>query len=181
MNRCFVIAGPESSGNRLLADILVRAGCQGQGSTNQYKTVDELPAGDVVWIKHRISGVLEALKARGQVVILIIVRDWFATVASMVDRGHRPTPQEAKNGILETIRENTDAALRHGVEALVIPYESLSPQSIELLLRTYGLDTSTISQPLTLHGQEYDYQTYFPNPIETNDRRHKKLLQELRP
>lgn len=50
----YIISGPESSGNRLLAGILVRSGCSGEGSHNQPHCPNDIPEPDkhFVLIKH---------------------------------------------------------------------------------------------------------------------------------
>ena len=50
----YIVAGVNSSGNRLLASILVRSGCAGEGSTNQPMRFDAIPPPQqsVVIIKH---------------------------------------------------------------------------------------------------------------------------------
>ena len=89
----YIVAGATSSGNRLLASILVRSGCRGEGSTRQPMTVDQLPPPEqpIVIIKHgALTGWIRAFRRLGydHIVVIIPVREPIANASSMVAHGH---------------------------------------------------------------------------------------------
>lgn len=128
MKRCFLVCGPESAGNRLLASLLARAGCIGEGSTtNRWR--ERLPADETsaVIIRHRPSAAeLAELDRRGYIVTaLVTTRDLHCTTRSQVARGHCVTETEAWHGIGAAYRE-IFRALPDNVDIVVAPFEAFT-------------------------------------------------------
>lgn len=114
MKQCFLVVGPESSGNRLLAGILIRAGCIGDASTEQVwdrilpenKTpavvIRSFPHGDIWPDLTEIHG---QLVRNGYIVTtLITVRNPIAAFRSQMKAGHVANIASARNSIEEAYR-----------------------------------------------------------------------------
>jgi len=156
MADAYIVAGPESSGNRLLAAILVRSGCAGEGSTRQPQNISDIPRPDrdyVLISHHLIPMWVRALKEIGyeRVHVIIIVREPIANTQSAVNRGHQKTIQEAKTDRLLTIASNIADSLAHGIEPEVITYEGICEEWLKMWLPTIGLQYQ--DGPLSLPGQ----------------------------
>jgi hypothetical protein len=166
--RCLIVAGPESAGNRLLASILVRAGCAGSGSTDQPRCAAEVPPADnAVWIMHhQLARHAQELHALGwQVEVLIVVREWTANVGSLVQRGHDQFRRAAGQRILTTLADNLHDILVRHIPCRVLTYEGLTEGSIRALLLDLGLRADNLGEPLRLDGQIAPCQ---PEPLLAN-------------
>jgi hypothetical protein len=105
--QAFLIFGPEASGNRMMARVLISAGCQGDGGHFQRWETERLVDGPIVWLRSVPSGSvwpdirmqIDDVRQQGyQPLSLIMVRDWNATMCSQVRAGHlRDTHQAATN------------------------------------------------------------------------------------
>lgn len=153
MKRCFVIAGPESSGNRLLAAILIRAGCRGDASTDQRwdseLPTDETPAVIIRSFPHGeewpdLQAINTELEARGYAITtLITVRHHSATVRSQVSRGHATGLSEAAAQIREAY---TRIFAKVSIDYMIVPYAVLiyeSDKAIATMLEDLGLPPIT--------------------------------------
>lgn len=143
MKRCFVVCGPESAGNRLLAAHLQRAGCHGNASTEQdYFPGKESPAFVIRSLPHGEEWPdLKALKRKLErrdyrVTFLVTVRDPFSLVRSQLARGHQDCAYKA----IETVREAYRAALIG--DYYLVPYEALT-QGYDGFLGLLGLPRGT--------------------------------------
>lgn len=176
--KCYVVCGPESSGNRLIASILVRAGCWGEGSTNQPR-LEDIPDVEkaVVIIHHNLLSSFVKLQERGfDVVALMLVREWTANVSSLIKRGFDQDVEMAERRILTTLASNLFDAICYNIPMIVTTYESINNDSLPNLLNKLGLRRDNLNEPLCLLGQEYPNQTYFPSPLEVNKAHYENLL-----
>lgn len=178
----FIVSGPESSGNRLIAALLVRGGCQGKGSTDQRYWEEGNPSpdrGPLVAVAHDPKKAADKLKSCGfDVRLIVCVRDPFAQKLSMIRRGHAGDIEEAERKTAQQwwwIAEQMTLFARHPGRLLVIPYEALilHPFAVrEKLLRWCGLDVSTATATFEwndeIHSIIYDanaaYHAGQPNP-----------------
>jgi len=170
--RAFIVCGAESSGNRLLAAILVRAGCWGQSSTDQ-PAVADVPDTEplVVIIRHRdLKETHDSLQQKGfRVTGVMPVREWNANIKSMVSRGHVSVAADAELCIKRVLYRNLSDSLVYDIPLIVTTYESLQDQAaVAALLRLLDLPANKLDQPLSLRGQEYPDQTFQPKPIKAN-------------
>ena len=139
------VAGFESSGNGLLASILVRSGCAGEASTDQ-PTPDELPPPKrpLVVIDHdEVARWIAALRGRGYdpVRVLVIVRERIANIRSAITRGHWPQQLcEAAWARRSTdLAQNLADALAAGIVPEVLTYEGLTEPFLAAWLPRIGL------------------------------------------
>jgi len=152
----YIVAGVTSSGNRLLASVLVRSGCDGEGSTRQPKTAGRLPPPNrpLVIIKHGgLSGWIRAFRSLGyeRIVVIVLVREPIANSASMVARGHQHDFEGAYHHRLVAISRNIVEALANKVDVEIITYEGLSEPFLEKWLPRIGLPY--VPGQLSLPGQ----------------------------
>lgn len=174
--KCYIVCGPESSGNRLMTSILVRAGCWGEGSTNQPR-LEDVPDVEkaVVIIHHNLASSFAKLNERGfDVMAIMLVREWTANIESLINRGFDQDRMAAERRILTTLASNLFDALCYNVPMVVTTYESINHDSLPDLLNRLGLRSDNLNEPLSLVGQEYPNQTYYPSPLETNKVHYKK-------
>jgi hypothetical protein len=161
---CFLVVGPESAGNRLLAALLVAAGCHGDGSTaqrwdpglpdgtNPAVVIRSVPHGGR-WVNFR--GIYRALQAAGykRVVTLVAVRHPVALARSQVRRGHAKHPGDARARI-----EQAYLRIMGGLQPpfLLVPYEALvaSEESRRELVVSLGLRPDLL--PLVVEGEAVD-------------------------
>lgn len=157
MPTAYLVAGPPSAGNRLVAAALVRSGCLGEGSDNQPKrAIDVPPPGDkpVVVIKHRyVSDWIRTLRAIGydRVVVVVVVREPIANARSLVANGSVTRFDDARKMIARMIAKNVFAATSEHATLEVITYEGLNEQFLEAWLPRIGLPY--VDGPLDLPGQ----------------------------
>ncbi len=168
--RSFVVCGPESSGNRLVAAILVRAGLRGSGSTEQpsFTEVDY----DYPWVvinhwNHVREWISYFAAHKHKVTLLIPIREAHACASSMVQRGHIKSYKQAIEHIPRVIAGNLSLAMTLGLPVELIPYSSLgSDGMVERFLERHGLSAKNINEPLPLVGQ------IAPSQPENLDRKH---------
>lgn len=109
MSKAYLVVGPESSGNRLMARLLIAAGCYGDGDMFQ-RLDDRIPTPEeidqpLVWVRsypHGPNGekykrhwpdiynLIEKLRERSwsSVTIVVMVRDMYCVISSQVAHGH---------------------------------------------------------------------------------------------
>jgi len=152
----YIVAGVNSSGNRLLASILVRSGCVGEGSTNQPMSIAEIPPPEqsVVIIKHGgLTGWIRRFRELGyqRIVVIIPIREPIANCASIVARGHLSDFEDAYHHRIVAISRNIVEALAQRVELELITYEGLSEPFLKQWLPRIGLPY--VPGHLSLPGQ----------------------------
>lgn len=161
----YVVVGPESSGNRLLAAILIRAGCYGLASTIQpgddgLPLHGQSPAVIVRSYPHgnkwpELRNIVPELRRRGYTTrVLIVVRDSYCVEQSQLSNHHRT---------LEEIRFNVRSAFHLIFGQLadlttdwrLVSLESLfRPEAVGRLLDAIGLPP-VMEGPLVVEGHEY--------------------------
>lgn len=106
--RAFLVLGAESSGTRLMTQILIDGGCRGSAEMEQpfdhvIPPVESTPV-PIVWrrsVPHggkwpSIGSLLLLLVSRGyEPYAVVMFRDWLATVKSQVSHGHVKTHEDA--------------------------------------------------------------------------------------
>lgn len=172
IRRAFIVCGAESSGNRLLGAILTRAGCWGEGSTNQPEPCDVPDDQSAVMVirHHDLRQTWQTLTSKGfRVTALLPVREWNANLGSLVTRGHDLNQEAAELRIKRTLFGNLSDSLIYNIPLIVTTYESLQDAaSVTALLGTLGLPADNLDRPLELRGQERPDQTFFPEPLRAN-------------
>lgn len=131
---CYVIAGPESAGNRLAAALLISAGCYGQASTAQ-EWDDSLPEGETPAVVIRsfphggtwpaLHEICAELKRRGyRVVVVVTVREPAALASSQVLRGH--CDAEAADARIRKAYLRITRDLYAADDFVLLPFEALA-------------------------------------------------------
>jgi hypothetical protein len=171
----YLIAGPPSAGNRLVASALVRSGCLGVGAGDvQPKSFGDIPiAGDqpLVIIKHRkIFKWTRALYGAGysRVVVIVIVREPIANALSLVERGHVVGLEDAQSYRTTVIAQNIASGL-FADRLEIITYEGLSELFLSHWLPEIGLPY--IPGPLDLPDQDT------PSAIQNQNGKHYAACQ----
>lgn len=152
----YIVAGVNSSGNRLLASILVRSGCAGEGSTNQPMRIEEIPLPDrsIVIIKHgMLTGWIRRFRELGyqRIVVIVPIREPIANCLSIVSRGHLSDFEDAYHHRVVAITRNLVEALAQRVDLELITYEGLSEPFLRQWLPRIGLPY--VHGHLSLPGQ----------------------------
>lgn len=100
MKCAYLVVGAESSGNRMLASLLIAAGCEG-GTAFDHPLMHDLPIEEdpVVLVRSYphgnewpdLASIYRTLRDRGYMVrVLVAVRDPHCTIRSQVTRRHHP-------------------------------------------------------------------------------------------
>ena len=162
--KLWVICGPKSSGNRAVAAAFVRAGCWGEGSTNQPVNARDIPqSGPAVWITHYpTQDVPLAIELGWQPELVVMVREPLAQAKSCVNRGHSATEEEALREREMVFHANVRFARLNNIPLHILPYEGLSPDFFRQWFPTIGLRGDTVDQPLPVHGQELQIDRFKP-------------------
>jgi len=160
MKRCYLVVGPESAGNRLLASLLVRAGCIGTASTDQQWTPEKetpcvlirsYPHGDTWPSLHQLKRQLEDKEY--EVFTLVTVRHPVALLKSQVNRGHAEDLGLAASQMRQAYIRIFSELSGH---FYVVPKESLvlhPREAVRALLHLIGLPGIT-DGPLVIEGRE---------------------------
>lgn len=164
--RCYVVVGPESSGNRLLAALLVRAGCRGVAGMD---TPDALPIDDDPAVVLRsyphgyewpdLRSIVGRLRDRGYLVrVLVTVRDHHCVIHSQqAHRLHTREVAEAnvQRAYCDIFRQVADI----GVGFVMVPYESLVARpvhGVRSLLEWLGLPVDNLGGKIVIDGKAHD-------------------------
>lgn len=171
MKRAFIVCGAPCSGNRLVGAILVRAGCWGEGSTNQPKSISEIPttAQDIVWIHPpHLETIPDDLRHIGfeEITFILVIREPEANVRSMVNGGFHKTLEQAYQRRIDNIQNSIKVALNFNCKIEIITYEGLSIRMLELWLPRLGLPINNLEAPLNLVGQ------FAPDVISNENAKH---------
>lgn len=129
MKRVYIVAGAESSGNRLLTQILVAAGCISLDPSGALP-IDEDPCVVLRSYPHGnewpdLAEIFRILRDRGYLVrVLVTIRDAHCVIESQLARQHHPRTLSAPN-----IQRAHLAIFQQLAEVncwfTVVPYESL--------------------------------------------------------
>jgi len=171
MKRAFIVCGPPSSGNRLVGAILVRAGCWGEGSTNQPKSISEIPldAKDIVWIHPpNIESIPDDLRLAGfeEITFIIVIREPEANARSMVKGGFYQDMDQAYQGRINNTQGAINIGVSYNCKIEIITYEGLSIPMLKLWLPRLGLPIHNLDEPLQLIGQ------FAPDVISNENAKH---------
>jgi len=155
LKKAFIVVGPESSGTRLMTKILIGGGCRGSAKHEQpFDTKSFKGQSPIVWrrsVPHRGKGLdlfnmihkLEEYK----IIVVVIVRDWYATELSQVANKHVDSIEDAKRNIKVALKEIFGQIIELRLDFILVPYESLilHPKKVqEDLLKRFELRTGII-------------------------------------
>lgn len=160
--RAYVVVGPESSGNRLLTALLVRAGCAGAGSTSQPFDLptEEDPAVLLRSYPHGnewpdLAAICGELRNRGYVVrVLVLVRDPWCVVQSQRTRQQHPE-QLAWANIRHAYTTLFGQLAPLNIWWTLVPYEALVLHPVEAvrrLLEMIDLPAENLEGPFEVDG-----------------------------
>jgi len=129
-----VIFGPESAGNHLLVECMVRAGCQGDSANPYYWDKQSPGANRVVEGKSipfadtwpDITAIIERWQSRGYAVrIVVITRNWPVLMRSQVSHRHVRDATESRQSLQRAYCYIFAAIDRHRVEYAICHYDRL--------------------------------------------------------
>lgn len=145
MPTAYLIAGWPSSGNRLLAAVLVRSGCAGEASTEQ-PDIDFIPPATrplVVYQHWDVRAWIRALRRAGyeRVVVIVIVREPVACVRSAIAHDHFQCPNFDRLWADRSrdITQHLFDAIVEGVIPEIVTYEGLTEPFLAAWLPRIGL------------------------------------------
>lgn len=150
--RAFLVMGPESSGTRLMTQLLIAAGCDGDGDHWQRWDEETPEAPLIVFRRHTPANrtppwaddndVIRGLQDLGYTVhVVLITRDWHSTIISQVEAPHAASVEEAIEKIRNAWRR-IFANLQPDVDFDVVSYESLVMRpagTVRFLFQRLGL------------------------------------------
>lgn len=154
-NRAFFVLGPESSGTRLAAQILINAGCYGSADHVQVLDDDKFdlstvdPTIPIVWRRSfphdgrmpNLADMVRRVKYR-QVTAIVTVRDWTCIHRSQLrDNQHATTPEQADRNISQAYELIFHKLRICNVGFRTFVYESMvhDSQAQERFLESLGL------------------------------------------
>lgn len=156
----FIVAGPESSGTRLLARVFLAAGCRGCAEHEQPFDAQLPPAslGDpIVWrrsVPHNVDLKPDLLSMRNQlqtagyrVRLVIVSRDWRCAAHSQAKRGLASSYEHAIGRIREATSHLLVQAIAGFEDYLIVSYDNLVEHPREVLAwltEECGLSMATI-------------------------------------
>lgn len=155
MKRAFVVCGPESSGNRMTAALLISAGCHGEAGVDAPLNVG-LPSGEspvalVRSFPHGEESVPDLIRLSCDLrrklyatTFIPLTRDTVACAASQVGRGHRKSAAEAREAITGAMGAMwSQLHLLRDVRIVPTTYEALagSEAARGALVKLLGLQT----------------------------------------
>lgn len=179
MKTCFLVCGPESSGNRLVGSILSRAGVIGNASNNQPKSLEQFEemVGDAdagfFHAHHQLESYVRLVERGWQLVFLLVVREQLACCKSALKWGHaKGTLGDACRHYQRTIHLAMTTALTLDIPLEFVSYEMTGNVKwmmawLAYLTSTYhvGLRTDNLDEPLVVDGQPKGNVGW---PLETN-------------
>lgn len=158
--RCFITIGPEDSGNRMMHNILLEAGCEGDGGyripyTQRFDQELPTPEKDIAWLRSVPHGgsypnlvrmILDAENKGYDVQILIMTRAWWVTrlAATKSHTGRQDITDyqmdRSYKWIFDNIRLAEDFTLKD-VSYLMVSYDELvhDPCALHALMHYLNL------------------------------------------
>lgn len=134
--RAFIVLGPESSGTKLTAGLLIGMGCE--GSSTHYQTLESgVISGDLVMIRRSVPHggkdldlVRLLARLRGySICCLVVIRDEYATCASQVKHKHQLSVELAREkyreAYLDIYGQIRVVSQSRAVDHTTVVYESL--------------------------------------------------------
>lgn len=176
MRRLFIVCGPESAGNRLVAAYLARAGVDIDASTadqrpDRSSTSDAGDAGLIVHHDPKLTRAVEEGIASGRFVSLVVTgREYGALMCSMIDRGHVRDAAAATGRIRAAYIAAGRVADRYDLPMVPVSYESLvlhQAETVENMLTALDLPLDGLDCPIEGQGRQFD-----PEPIDRNEARY---------
>lgn len=162
MGRAFIVIGPESSGTRMLTEVLVKAGCEGDYGHEQRWDTEEIKGDLVVWRRSyphlqepvEIKALLERLKDY-EVKVIITTRDFYPMARSSVLRGHCKTTDEALNRMNDAYCKVFAQLKKLKLPFIVVSYENLAlnKNAINVLLAELKLPLTNFE--ITNQNEKY--------------------------
>ncbi len=128
-----LVTGPESSGTKLVASLLRQAGADVTHSSPKY----------------RIEQGKDLYDGYGFDATVLVIRNGYTNVLSMVDNGHESNVSMAEWQIADDIYEILES-LSSFFNVHVVTYEAIvhEPKAIEVLCETLGLDHTKITDTI---------------------------------
>ncbi len=156
MKRSCLVCGPESSGTRLMTQILIAAGCDGDGGHGQrWDTRD--PGSDViVWRRSfphaqqwpSIPKMADRMRGLGyEVTVVVTTRDWYPMCRSQVKAGHVGNVEQALENLQMAYPLIFGGIAMAKVDFVVVSYEGLVQRKrayLERLMPLLGLPTPEV-------------------------------------
>lgn len=149
VKRAFLVLGPESSGTRLLTEILLGAGCQGSADHDQaFDRHLDTARNLIVWRRSMPHGsgshrrwpdldneMLTPLVRRGfQVAVFATIRSHYCMVRSQLAVPHVSSLQEAERNVAEAMLRIATFASRNRLPIRYVPYEEIIHSSAAIIL-----------------------------------------------
>ena len=136
MKRAYLVVGAESTGTRLMTQILISMGCAGDSGHNQRWEGGKLPEEEEAVVLRRsvphrkqwpdLAGMVNRLRGRGyRTQAIVTVRDPFATAASQIKAGHTRSQTEAMANISQAYGHIYQQLVHVRCPVLPVPYEAL--------------------------------------------------------
>lgn len=175
--RAFIVCGPQSSGNRFVASLLLASGCSGDITTNE--RLSGLGCENFVLIRHdNLEHWCRVLRDKGysKIIGIVCIRHSYACAASMHSKEKHQkaldvdTVKKAYLHRNKTIQRNI-LDLTAGADWIdFLPVESLTTESIPHWLNTLGISPSRIDANFAIEYWE---------PGEGKTRQKAKDIREL--
>jgi hypothetical protein len=154
MRRGFLVVGPESSGTKLTAELLRRAGCRSVEILGGDDGPDLPLDGHPPLVRRSFPHgphwftvpALVALLGAEDVHVVVTARDWFTTVDSQVGRRLAADRETASANIRRAYHDIFAGIAELGLPYLLSSYEALTtqPRYAERLLQTLGLPPASV-------------------------------------
>lgn len=153
-----IISGPESSGNKVLRNILVDSGFSDVSECTYIKDVALNFIGDskVVWLRSApharefpdYSLMATILRNKGyQVFCLVPLRDWHFTIESQIDRSHVSSIQESLRNLIRCYCQIFQSLALANIRFAPVLYPDLCENPVTCLQRLFkllGIDATTL-------------------------------------
>lgn len=150
MKQAFVVVGPESSGNKVMTALLVRAGCVGTADDEHLNLWDRIEPATEKQVALMYSyphgsewpdlrNIYWRLTNKGYLTwILIMVRDHFCVMRSQVERRLKPAPIAEAN-YQRAYREIFKQIESGDMPYIMVPYESILMEPMKALQRLFEM------------------------------------------
>lgn len=167
--KAYLVLGPESSGTRMMTDIMIAAGCDGTSGHSQIWDAKPPDGNVIVWrrsIPHSgvwpdIARMVELLRGVGYTVMAVVMqRDWHTMTQSQIrDAQHAPDRDTALINIARAYVHIFDNITRARVPFVLAGYGDIvrNEGSVRALLRLLELpDNITMPELYDGDGKYYE-------------------------
>lgn len=133
IGKAYLVLGPESSGTRLVTEVLINAGCIGSSDHIQpFDTNNFNGQSPIVWrrsIPHNaewlnLKPILDKLSGY-QVTAVVVVRDWWYVAQSQLANGHAQSIEDAYLNLQNSYCTLSFQLRWYKIPFIVVTYESL--------------------------------------------------------